>query len=396
MNISYEGITKEGEKIKGSFLGTKQELISYLRKEGILLVSVKEENKKLKKGKYKIDQLIDNLEQLSYLISAGVEIDKAISYLIKNLSKKSAFEFWTSVLNELKRGKSFSASLWKNIKEYGLSLNKTYISIIEVGEEVGNLPDSLKRLIELLRLRKKIIREVKSALSYPAFLFSITIIAIICISCIIIPRFSSIFSPTDMEKLPLISKLIFSLGNFINRYIYFILFSIPAVPFLLSLFHVDLFRIINSLLWKISFLRNLFLKLEFANFFSSIGVMLNGGVSIEKAIKFGAEVVDFHILKNIAIETSEGIKKGMRISSIWQKYPIIPEEIVLLIYVGENSASLDDILKKLGERYFSEFEKCIKKYLIFLEPFMILILGFFIAVTAIAIMLAVLSLTNVA
>ncbi|RLF88320.1 hypothetical protein DRN43_06080, partial [Thermococci archaeon] len=137
------------------------------------------------------------------------------------------------------------------------------------------------------------------------------------------------------------------------------------------------------------------LNIELANIFSSLGAMLKSGLELDKALKQANRVAELPYLKALLEETLNEVKKGRRISQIWGNSEVIPREIVSLIVVGENSARLGDVMTNLGSRFLDRFQQVIRKYLAFLEPAIIIFLGFFIGIIVISVMLAVINLSNV-
>ncbi len=399
MLLYYEGITKSGEKIAGTFNGTKEELSTHLRKQNIFLTNVKEEKKKLKKGKYNLNQFASDIEQISYFVSSGMQIDKALITLIKNTARQSTIDFWEEVLKRLKSGKQFSISLKEAADKIKLPVGDLYINIISVGEEIGDLKSSLNKVYEYLRFKNDLTKEVQSALAYPSFLVIVSIVAIFFISCVILPRFSSIFSNKELIALPFISRMIIGLGKFINANLHMVVGGFFAfIALVIGIFSITESRnVVKSIFYKTPGINKVVLRLQFANLCSSLGTMLEGGVDIGKAIKLSQRVVsDNKSLVNILEDTRQELKKGSKMSDVWKRHNIIPEEMVSLVIVGENSARLGEIFIKLGERYSHDFKLNVSKALSLLEPVLIIFLGLLVGVIVVAIMLAVVSLNNVA
>ncbi len=393
----YEGITESGEKIKGKFFGTKEELLKEVQKQKILITNIKEDTKKLKKGKYTNDDFSSNIEELSYLLSSGVQLDKAISLIIKNSRKKAVIEFWEDVLRKLKEGKSFSMALKETGEKHNFPIPTFYINIISVGEEVGDLKGALKTLLEDLEFKGNLIKEIKSALAYPAFLLIVSVLTIFFVAGFILPKFSNIFSPSEIEKLPTISKFTLSFGKTLNQNLDVIVFGfvflVVGLVFLFSSREIQ--TKMKNFIYRMPYIKNIILKVELSYILSSLGTMLNGGVEISKAIKLSSRVTNHNGLKAILEETYNELKKGHKISQIWRKYDIIPEDIISLTIVGENSAKLGEIFEKLGRKYMENFKNEVGKLLVFLEPAIIVVLGLFIAFIVVAIMLAVVSVSDI-
>lgn len=395
--IVYEGISKSGEKVVGKFAGSKEELIEYLKSEDILLVSVKYEKEKGKKGKLTLDSIYLDLEQLYYLLSSGLKIDLAISTIIKNLRNEANIRFWEEVLKKLKEGKQLSIALKETSMEKKISFPEYYINVLSVGEEVGDLLSSLKTILEDIEFKRSLKKEIKSALSYPLFLIFMSIITVFLIAGFILPKFSEIFSQNELEKLPVISRFVIDTGRFINENTDVIVLSVilllAGVIFLLRLDSVK--KAFFTVLYRIPYINTLLLKLELSNMFFSLSTMLKGGIHINRAISQTQKIVKHPNLKNVLSETQEELKKGRQISKVFSKYPFIPYEVSVLISVGEQSAKLEEIFDRLGKKYINEFKNDISKILTILEPAVIVLVGLFIGFIVIAILLAVLSVSDV-
>jgi len=393
----YEGITPDGEKIKGKFFGTYQELLRDIKTKNILVTDIKEEKRSLKKGKFSIDDFYRNVEELVYLLSSGLQIDKAVNLIVRNSRKESVIEFWSLVLSKLKEGKTLSMALKEAGNEKKFKIPEFYINIISVGEEVGNTVKSLQTVLEDLEFKQKLKSEVKSALAYPSFLLIVSILTVFFVSGFILPKFSEIFTEKEIERLPEISKITLSFGKFLNQNFEIFFFSftaiITAIIFILSSYEIR--NKLKIVFYKLPYLKSITRKIEFSYVLSSLGTMLNGGVEISKAIKLSLRVTSHSQLKTILEETYEEIKKGHRISQIWRRYEIIPEDVISLTIVGENSAKLGEIFEKLGRKYMESFKTDISRLLVFLEPAIIVFLGLFIAFIVVSIMLAVVSVSDI-
>jgi general secretion pathway protein F len=75
---------------------------------------------------------------------------------------------------------------------------------------------------------------------------------------------------------------------------------------------------------------------------------------------------------------------------------LVPASDIALLNVGESSASLDKVFASLSVRHSEIFSENVRKILAILEPAVIVGLGVFIAVIVVAIMMAVMSMTDIA
>ena len=393
----YEGITQNGDKVSGKLFGVREDLISEIRDKGVILTSIKEETRTLGGGKYSLDDFKTNIEELYHLFMAGIKLDTSLAILIKNTRKKAVHEFWEEVLNLIKGGHQFSAALKSVFEKNSVQGIDLYINIISVGEEIGDIKNSFKNVLEHLEFRATLLKEVRSAISYPFFLVLMSMVTVFFVCGFILPKFAKIFSPQELKKLPPISKFTITTGKFLNSHMP-IITMVLITTIALSIYIFTLPGVVTRIKqWAYSFpVINKFLMLsDLSNLFSSLASMLEGGVDISRTLRLSTRVVGSKRLATLLEETNTEIKKGNRISRVWGGYDIFPEDVVSLVVVGENSARMGEVFASLGRRYLDKFKVSVARVLTLLEPAIIVILGFFIAFIVVSIMLSVISLGDV-
>ena len=88
---------------------------------------------------------------------------------------------------------------------------------MRIGEESGKLADNLKA-IAVQEQKDTILRsKVRTALLYPVFVFTLTVIVGVGVAWFVLPRLSEVFASLDVE-LPAITKIFIALGNFLANY----------------------------------------------------------------------------------------------------------------------------------------------------------------------------------
>ncbi|GAM08230.1 type IV pilus assembly protein TapC [Geobacter sp. OR-1] len=395
---SYEGLNKNGDKVSGTMFGIKEDLVNEIRDKGIILTSIKEDRKSMRRGRYTLKDFKNNSEELYHLVSAGIKLDQAIATLIKNTRKQSVHDFWEGTLARIKEGHQFSAALRSGFDQHGFGGGELYINILAVGEEIGDLKNAFKNLLEYLEFKFSLIKEIKSAISYPLFLVAMSMVTVVIVCGFILPRFAKIFTAAELAKLPAISKLTIGYGKFLNAHFPLItLVGVAVIGVIIWLASTPAFvKRFKKWAYTLPLVGDYMLLSDLANLFSSLGSMLGGGVDVSRALKLSAAVVGSEKLINLLSETNDEVRKGHRISQVWSSNDMMPEDAVSLVVVGENSARMGEIFETLGKRYLDNFKTGIARALGLLEPLIIVFVGFFIALVVISIMLSVVSLGDVA
>ena len=395
--IVYEGVRTSGEKVKGKFLGNREDLLKFARTEGIIITSIKEDFKKKKNSKLKLRKIYESLEELSYLLSSGLKIDDALSTLSKTSDNFEVREFWIEVLQRIREGNQFSEALKKELDKKKLYFPHYYISILQVGEKIGNICPSIQLILEDVEFKENIKKEIISSLTYPVFILIMSFISIIFMAVLVIPKFTQIFTPEELSKLPLISKVVISTGFFLKKNInilmsVFIFFLL--LPFLLFKNRNWRENIIKYL-YNVPYLSSFFLKLELSKFLKATSTMLKAGINIDQAIKFSMNVTKHPLIIDLAKDIQKELKKGKKISYTLSKHAFIPADLISLVTIGEASSKLPEVLSKVSEKYIINFRENIKKALSLIEPLAIIITGLIIGFIVVSIFIAIVSITDI-
>ncbi|CAA6813840.1 MAG: Type II secretion system F domain protein, partial [uncultured Sulfurovum sp.] len=333
--------------------------------------------------------------ELYHLTKAGISIDQALKMLIQTASKEATRSILSSMLSELKAGSSLSSSLEFALKKEQVEVDSLTISFIATAEEVGDIPSGLEQLFDYLTFHKKIQGEIKQALAYPIFLMIMSVLVALLIFFIIVPKFSSIFSAEEFEQLDALPYAVLSLGQYLDAHMaeFFIFFAVLIVVIVIVLKKFPIPWM--SVFYHTPKLSDIIVSLQLSILYGALSTMLKGGLEIDKALKQFQRIKLLPELQDLLKNALSEIKKGEKLSSVFSMSKIIPSSDIALLYVGENSATLPTIFNSLSVRHSEAFQTDVKRFLSILEPAVIVLLGIFIAIIVVAIMMAVMSMTDI-
>ncbi len=393
--FDFEARSANGELIRGTYKGTMDGFRSYVRTQGLTLIDFTEKRIRLKKGRFSDADFQSFVEELYYLLNSGMQMDTALKLLIKNAQKESVKEFLVETLQYVRGGDQLSKAIQKAQKKVDYRVMPLAVSIISSGEEVGNIAGALKTLNEYLLFKEKTASEVKQAMAYPTFLIIMSVLMVFFVFFVIVPKFTVIFTPKELENLPLVSRMVLKAGLYVNEHTILILtltgLLALSIPFLIKWVKNNFHRFAL----KLPVIRDLVVYIEFSRIFNSLGIMLQGGIKIDKAIKQSIGLTEIAEIRSLLKEALHEIKKGNRLSEVFTGHAFLPPQVVSMVSVGENSAKLDEVFLNLSQRFSETFQKKTKKALSLLEPLVIVLMGLFIAVIVVAIMLAVISISDI-
>lgn len=391
----YEALTKNGDTIRSVFIGTRNEFQNLFKDRNLILLQYKENTKKLKSGRFTADDFKSTIEELSYLMGARIPIDASLKQMLSSVSKESQRDLLENFLNRIKSGTPVSLSLKEASEHVNYSIDNLSIQIIASGEEIGELASALDKLKERLIFTQKLSSDIKSAMTYPAFLLILSFVMIFFVFFFIVPKFSTLFSPKEFEKLPALSKSILTFGQFLSDNTQSVLFFLAALVVVVLLFAKTLRGHFQNIFFRLPVLGRFLTLIQLSYVFNSLGIMITGGIELDRALRQSAKLATIADLRALFDNALAEIKKGHKLSDTLSSSPYIPPSAISMIAVGESTARLGDVCILLGERFSENFQKEVKRLLLLLEPAIIVLMGAMIAVVVISIMLAVLSVSDI-
>jgi len=370
--------------------GNQREAVQRLKEQGFIVTEVKERVKKevsfsLSLG-INLQDLYNIANQLSILLRSGMKIDQALNLLTSTTKKPKLKEILSAINQEIKAGQGVASAFEKNNL-----FPSVCVSMIHVGETVGNLATAFDNVAQYLKFQIELKREIINALIYPFFLVLASFFTLIFMFNFIIPRFFAIFQTTG--SIPITAKFVFTLSKVFNAKVFILLFIVGLLFYLLNRSRMVNFspERISWFLTRLPFVRTLFFNLELSRFCYSMYSMLKGGVEFIKAVELSANIIQDKALRDTFLTSIREIKKGKRIAEVYSQMPILPDIFVNLVVVGDESGNLADIFLELYQVFNDNFKTAIKRFLTLLEPAIIVFMGLIVGFIIVSLILTVMN-----
>lgn len=382
-NYFYIAKSLEGEEKFGEMEAPDEhQLARILRQEGYVLISANLE-KKIKEDKFSISipflnrvslkEKIFFVRNLRVMVSAGISLPRSIRTL-SDVSKNKKFKkALYEIVEEVGKGKSFADALTK----YPDIFSEFFCSLIKAGEESGTLEEALKNLTQQMERENELKSKLMGAMIYPAVVISAMIGIGILMLVMVVPKLAETFKDLGID-LPLTTRVVIAIGNFMAERWYFGLLIIVAFIFLLRAFLRTKTgkKIIDGLSLKIPIIAPLLQKTNSAYTARTIGSLVTSGVSIVRALEITAGILGNVNFKQAMIDSAEKVRKGEKLSEALRAYEnLYPPVVIQMIEVGEETGETSDILQKLADFFEEEVTSATKNISSVIEPVLMLLIG---------------------
>ena len=392
--VDDKGINKEGE-IDAS---NRDMAISALQRRGLVVISIvdQEEKKSLFDmsffEKVAMKDIVILSRQISTLFEAQVSALKIFAMLSSNSENKLLGKKLAQIGDDLQSGLSISGALAKHPDVF----SDFYINMVKSGEETGKLTQTFAHLADYLDRQYSLTSKTRNALIYPAFVIVTFFVVMGLMFVVVIPKISSIILSTGQE-VPLYTKIVIALSDFFVRYGFIVIIAVVLLGiWVWRLSMTEKGQVyLDRIKLTVPAVGNLFKKLYLSRISDNLDTMLTSGIPIIRSLDLTAEVVGSRIYKDIMKKVVEDVKAGSSLSAAFEKYPEqMPGILVQMVKVGEETGSLGQILKTLGDFYKREVDDAIDTLVGMIEPIMIVVLGLGVGILLVSVLMPIYNMTG--
>jgi len=326
--------------------------------------------------------------QLATLVSAQVPLLVALQALAKQTESEHFRNVILEVSADVEGGLVLSRALGKHPKVFSIFV----VNMIKPGEASGNLENALNYLADYLEKQQYLISRVKNAMTYPAFILAAFSIVGALMMIMVVPKLTAFLEEAGKE-LPPLTKMIVGFSVFLKGWWWLLLLILVGggwyVYHLVQNSTAARYRWDELKLKMPIFGKRIFQKIYVARIAENLSTLIQGGLSILQALQVTADVVGNVVYQNIVNEAKEEVRVGSTLSGSLVKHKEIPPLVVQMIATGEQTGSLDMILKKLSQFYSREIDSTVDNLSQLIEPLLIFLIGGAIAVLMVAILMPI-------
>ncbi len=402
MNYYIATVLRRGKKQNYPvYAKTKKEATEYIKNKhsGIIIKVVESEEplevqlqrfkkdflKNIQKKKIKPDALIGAIRQLAVMTNASISIHDSIQEIAQATSDVALKSVFSKVAEDINSGSSLS----KSIKNFRFEVGNLTIAMIELGEKTGNLDEALYALADMLEEIRANVIKFKKAMAYPKNVMIAMAVAFTILISYVVPQFKSIFESLHAE-LPLPTKILLALENIFNNYGPYALVLLFSI-FMLARYFIDNYKDVrykwHEFLLKIYLIKDI-IKFSTLNRFTLVfSELVRAGIPIAEALDTSIGMIDNLPLKNKLFSVRMVVEKGGTLYKGLEETKLFENMIIQMVNAGEDSGTLDAMIKKVAEYYKMRFDAIIDGLSEAVEPIMLFIIASMVILLALGIFL---------
>ena len=398
--VDVAGVPSRGEVDADS----KGQVSEQLRERGLIVLDVSEKNEA-----FRLEQVFDRFRsikardmaifsrQFATLIDSGMPMLRTLHTLEDQTEDERLRDAITGIRQDVEAGGSLADAMERRPQIF----DPMFRAMVRSGEGSGRLDEALERVAFQLEKLDALRRQIRSAMMYPAFVFSLAIVIMLVVVAFIVPVFAGIFkeiaseTPGESAQLPFLTRITMGLSHVITGY-WFV-----WVPLLVG-------GAIGFIQWKKTdwgrpqwdalklkipvHIGDVIQKAALARWSRTFAGTVASGVPILQSIKITGQTSGNALIESAMDDVYNSVRQGGTISHPIEKNDLFPPMVGHMLTVGEESGQLEQMLTKVADFYEAEVDAKVKALTSLLEPMMIVFVGGMVGVIVISMYLPIFSL----
>jgi len=248
--------------------------------------------------------------------------------------------------------------------------------MVRAGEVGGALDSVLLRLADTIEKQVELRRKVKSAMTYPLVVAILVLTIVAAMLLFVIPMFQGIYAQLG-GTLPPPTQILINISKICRKF--FILIFLAEVggafAFRRWINSEDGRKRWDAIKLKMPIFGKLVRKTALARFSRTLSALVRSGVPILESLDIVADTSGNHVVATAVRETQSAVKRGDPLSKKLEEHPVFPPMVVQMMYVGEETGALDEMLDKIADFYDQEVEATVDALTSLIEPLLIVVMG---------------------
>jgi len=327
---------------------------------------------------------------LHLLLASGVSLIRALEILSVRQTNVRFRRILFTFIYDLQHGVAFS----KSMEKFPFLFRSAEIGIVRAGEQSGKIEKNIATVAEQVAKNIEIRLRLQSALFYPVILLFAIVLAIVVVLTVVVPQFESLFAQFPDGKLPLATRVLIGLSDFVISFWWGLLGSFGAGLWWIFSWKKTIAgrKFFESLFSRIPFFHRIFRNSQTVEVSTHLASLLDAGIPVLQALFILEEIVQSVFVSESVRRVRLRITQGVRIFDAFRSESVFDPVLAEVLEIGEESGRITDVLFRLGKQYELEVETDVKNFSVLIEPLMILFMGGAVLFMAFAILVPVLDL----
>ena len=331
-------------------------------------------------------------QELATLLKAGMPLVQSLDLLRRQVTNPVFRAVLDAVHEKVRAGTALSDAF----SEQSDLFPRVYTASLVAGERSGNLDAVLRRYVAYEKVIDAVKRRTLSALIYPAILVALSVGLVLIIVLKVVPAFSDFYGSFGAE-LPLSTRIIVAVSTFmLSQFLLLLVVLAGGIVAMVAWIRQPGQRVrFDRALLSVPFVGQSVRKFATAQLARTLGTLLGGGIPLVNALEVSARSIGNHYMAQELEAVTQRVREGESLAGSLTVRAIFPDVAVKMVEVGESTGALQDMLGNLADFYDEEIETEVARFVMLIEPIILVVMGIVIAGLVLALYMPLFRLSSV-
>jgi type IV pilus assembly protein PilC len=302
----------------------------------------------------------------------------SLSFTLRMYAEEAGSQSIASALREMSQSLENGATWERAVNSQG-RLPAFLKGVFLIGERSGQLGPLLAEFLFTVRRNRRTHRQIVSVLAYPALLLLAAASIVVCAVLYLIPEFKEIYNDFGIS-LPGITLVLIYVSDVLLLCWKFlaagagILFALgiawlvlPQIPFGATVTRAfQAIPVVGTASWLAGA----------SEFCSLLAILVRARVPLPEALRLTATAIRDSSMKSATRRLAEAVERGNPIDQAAGRLPEFRRPLIQVLRSAKRGDVFADVLRSHGELFMLQAEAHSRMALVWIEPFLLVLIGF--------------------
>ena len=320
--------------------------------------------------------------QVGLILQAGISMNEGISIMQDDAADKASKDLLADIASRVEVGEP----LFMALDAAGV-FPKYVIDMVQIGETSGRLDQVMSSLVDYYDHAENISQSIKRAIVYPLVMVVMMLVTVLILVIEVLPIFSQVFQQLGSEMTSFAQQMM-NFGS-VAGVVVLVLLGLIVVCSLGFGLCVALGgrQVLGRLFDNFIVTRSLSAKIASGRFASSMALMLSSGLDVDRSLELAEKLAANPRVTQKIAHCRSLVAEGATFSEALVNSGLFSGVNAKMVSVGFRSGAMDQVMKRIADRYEEETSDKIASIIAVLEPTLVALLSVVVGVILISVML---------
>ena len=331
-------------------------------------------------------------QELATLLRAGLPLVESLDILRQRMDDPG----FKAILNDVHDRVRAGAALSEAFDEQGDVVPGVYTASLLAGEKSGGLEEVIRRYVDYVKVVAALKRKTLSALIYPAILMGLSLVVVSIIILRVVPEFEAFYAGFGAE-LPLMTRVVVAVSDAARSNLLLIALGagLAAWAGWRWLRSPGRTALLDRVVLRVPFVGSIAGRFATSQLSRTLATLLGGGIPLVDALDVASRALGNRFYAEQLAAAGQRVREGEALAAALADRGIFPSIVVRMVEVGEATGALREMLTSVADFFDEELDTRLGRFVAVVEPVLLVVMGFVIAVLLVSLYLPLLQLGTV-